>query len=150
MQPNFYSIPLHLPASVTVDPDVFMTSMSLEIPSTYFFLEAQPELYQRKSYPHSKRKEIRHFKPEVLRLLPNETSKKMIQDGVAVMRIVNEAMEPIEDEQPEIHELEQHTKTFDFHPIAHKTSKGKYYRLQFTINFVLESGEQKTEIITSD
>mmetsp|Transcript_2612 Transcript_2612/g.3470 ORF Transcript_2612/g.3470 Transcript_2612/m.3470 type:complete len:220 (-) Transcript_2612:39-698(-) len=114
----------------------------------FFHLEQQPEAFQRRSYPHTKRKEMRHFKPQVLKLVPRPEIAKSIQYGTAVMTMVDENMLPAPDQLPETAQMNLY-KSFYFSPMAFSSSKGKHYRLFFTVNFVLENGENKTETVLS-
>lgn len=118
-------------------------------PLQFFELLTQPEPYQRKSYTNSIRKEYRHFKPQILKITAKDYLQSMIKNGTAILKIVNESKEPVE-EPPLVCDINQETKSFCFNPAVSKTSKGKEYRLQFTINFELDDGEQRTEIIHSN
>mmetsp|Transcript_5890 Transcript_5890/g.8245 ORF Transcript_5890/g.8245 Transcript_5890/m.8245 type:complete len:208 (+) Transcript_5890:85-708(+) len=116
---------------------------------TYFWIEHEPEPFQRKSYPTSKRKENRYFKPSVIRILVRPEFKHSIQQATAMMKFVDDNLNEIALEEPKICEMDE-TKSFCFCPTACNTSKGKQWRLQFTINFLLEDGRQKTEVLLSN
>lgn len=121
---------------------------SFDSSPTYFCLESQPEKFQRKSYPNNKRKEIRNFKPPNFRILSFAPLNESIKSGLAVMRIIDENMESVDNENPPICEMSEQ-KSFTFFPTVAQTSHGSYYRLHFSINFELEDGQQRTEVIES-
>jgi len=129
--------------------DSLEQSSQFQLPKHVFQLDSQPEPFQRKSYPNSKRKEFRYFKPQIVRILISEALQNLVDSGTAVMQIVNDDLEAAEDEPAQVCEMNE-GKNFCFNPTARNTSKGKQYRLKFTINFELNDGEQKTQVILSD
>lgn len=104
------------------------------LPQSFYFLERQPD---------------KVFIGTVIRLIPREQCGAMIQYGAAIMKIVDEDLETIEGEVPQISEIQSQCKMFQFIPVLN-SSQARHYKLHFTINFLLENGEQKTEIIVSD
>eukprot|EP00027_Filamoeba_sp_ATCC50430_P000231 CAMPEP_0168555266 /NCGR_PEP_ID=MMETSP0413-20121227/8238_1 /TAXON_ID=136452 /ORGANISM="Filamoeba nolandi, Strain NC-AS-23-1" /LENGTH=159 /DNA_ID=CAMNT_0008586095 /DNA_START=754 /DNA_END=1230 /DNA_ORIENTATION=- len=132
--------------------DSLEQSSQFQLPKHVFQLDSQPEPFQRKSYPNSKRKEFRYFKPAAIRVVPLESLQFMIRNGTAIMQIVDDSLQPVEDEPAQVCEISNtngntnnNTKQFHFTPMAMNTSKGQQYRLKFTINVELNDGEQKTE-----
>ena len=123
---------------------------SEEIKEPYFYLEYQPYPFQRKTYPNGKRKELRRFKPSVLKIIPNSFIETSIQYGTAVMRIIDDDNEVVNEALFQVCEMNSDKKIFSFHPTATETSHGKNYRLQFNINFVLDSGELKSQVLLSN
>mmetsp|Transcript_4854 Transcript_4854/g.6780 ORF Transcript_4854/g.6780 Transcript_4854/m.6780 type:complete len:180 (-) Transcript_4854:286-825(-) len=117
-------------------------------PLQFFLLQEQPEPFQRKSYLQASRKELRYFKPQVLKIIPLESLESLLKHGTAIMQMVDDTMQPIDGEVPQVCEM-QVDKTFCFNPTATKTSKGRQYRLKFVIHFELLDGNQKTETIHS-
>ena len=115
---------------------------------SFYHIQEQPEPYQRKSYPN--KKEMRHFKPAMIQLVPRKETLDRIQFGHATMKITDDDKESMDEEVPGFCEMDTEFKMFCFTPFALNTRKSNYLRLQFTINLQLNNGELKTEIVTSN